>query len=207
MRDKRAKDTVKALKAIYERKKEHKILELPDRMEVDHGGEFKGEFKQYMDDKEIFVRYAEPQRSRQQAVVESRNGTVARALMRRMLAEEMLTDKQDTKWVNYLEPTVRFLNERLVNRDPHKELEPEDVRDKAVKKADAKTSVPPKYKKLDKYSAELLNIGDRVRYLLDKPKNYTTEKRESGTFWERDIRWSKKVSDIEDVMLIVRGAL
>ena len=55
--------------------------------------------------------------------------------------------------------------------------------------------------KLDKYNSELLQVGQKVRYLLDKPIDYTTNKRLIGGFRQGDTKWSKVVK-IEELKLI-----
>ena len=49
-----------AIEKIYNRPVAERILEKPERIEVDDGSEFKGVFKKYCDDNKIFIRYAEP---------------------------------------------------------------------------------------------------------------------------------------------------
>ena len=64
-----------SLKTIYARK----IIKLPLRLEVDDGSEFKGEFKKHFQRVlKIITKMAH--RSRQQSVVESKNGVIGEVL-------------------------------------------------------------------------------------------------------------------------------
>lgn len=175
-----------AIEKIYNKPIQTRILEKPQRIEVDFGSEFKGAFKTYCDDNNIFIRYAEPFRSRQQALVESRNGAIAKPLLRRMLAEEMITGKPVTKWLKYLPKVIEFLNERYKLSDTE-----------ITKLQNKKDS----FLKLDKFNSNLLEVGQKVRYLLDKPQDYLTNKRLHGDFRTGDVKWSKAVK-IEKLKLI-----
>ena len=175
-----------AIEKIYNKPEKDRILEKPERLEVDDGSEFKGAFKKYCDDNKIYIRYAEPYRSRQQALAESRNGAISKPLLRRMLAEELLTKKTDTKWIKYLPQVLTFLNERY------------KISDAEITKLQEKNN---SFLKLDKYNSELLQVGQKVRYLLDKPIDYTTNKKLIGGFRQGDTKWSKVVK-IEELKLI-----
>jgi hypothetical protein len=175
-----------AIEKIYNRPVAERILEKPERIEVDDGSEFKGAFKKYCDDNKIFIRYAEPYRSRQQALAESRNGAISKPLLRRMLAEELLTKKTDTKWIKYLPQVIKFLNDRYKLTDAE-----------ITKLQNKKDS----FLKLDKFNSDLLQVGQKVRYLLDKPQDYITNKKLIGGFRQGDVKYSKVVK-IEELKLI-----
>jgi hypothetical protein len=175
-----------AIEKIYNRPVAERILEKPQRLEVDDGSEFKSSFKKYCDDNKIFIRYAEPYRSRQQALAESRNGAISKPLLRRMLAEELLTKKTDTKWIKYLPQVIKFLNERYKLTDAE-----------ITKLQNKKDS----FLKLDKFNSDLLQVGQKVRYLLDKPQDYITNKKLIGGFRQGDVKYSKAVK-IEELKLI-----
>ena len=49
------------------------ILDIPTNINCDAGTEFHGETKKYFDDFNINVKYADPNRHRQQGIVESAN--------------------------------------------------------------------------------------------------------------------------------------
>ena len=90
MKDKKALTTLNAIKKIYDRG----IIKIPEiSLEVDAGSEFKNIFSKYFKDKSINIRIAQTGRSRQQGLVESRNGSIANILLKRMVAEELLLKK------------------------------------------------------------------------------------------------------------------
>ena len=181
-----SKAVAEALAKIYTRPVKTRILNIPQRIEVDSGAEFKGAFKTYCETKKIFIRTAEPFRSRQQAFAEARNGAISKPLLRRMLAAELLTNKPDLKWVQYLPTVLNFLNKRFKRTD----------RQILKLQKDNDVLLP-----VDKFNAELLEVGQKVRYLLDKPIDHTTKKRLHGTFRQGDVRWSKPET-IEELKLI-----
>ena len=186
LKTKSSKAVSEALAKMYSRPIKSRILSVPQRIEVDAGAEFKGAFKTYCESKKIFIRYAEPFRSRQQALAEARNGALSKPLLRRMLAAELITKKPDTKWVNYLPTVLTFLNKRFKRTDAQiTKLQKEN----------------DKLMEVDAFNSVLLEVGQKVRYLLDKPIDYTTNKRLHGTFRQGDVRWSKPVT-IEEVKLI-----
>ena len=79
MKDKKALTTLNAIKKIYDRG----IIKIPEiSLEVDSGSEFKGVFSKYFKDKSINIRVAQTGRSRQQGLVESRNGSIANILLK-----------------------------------------------------------------------------------------------------------------------------
>lgn len=172
MKNKSSLDTLKAIQSIYKRK----ILKLPqEQMQVDSGSEFKGEFKKFFEDKGVFVRYAQTGRSRQQALVESRNYAIAKPLLMRMTAQELITGETSREWLFYLPSVVKFLNKRY----------------KVVYKKPTEKEVFADFK-CDGQSCNLLKVGDEVRYQLDKPINVVDKKRLIGKFRSGDIRWSLK---------------
>ena len=175
IKDKLSDTVLAACQKIYKRK----ILSIPKHIQVDSGSEFKGQFKAYFDNQDIPIRTSEPDRSRQQALVESRNGSIAKPLMRRMLAQELITNKPSREWVKYLPKVLKFLNERF-----------------EIKNAPAVIKEQP----LDDYNAHLIEVGTTVRYLLDKPRDMLTNKKLIGTFRHGDIRWSKPVK-IEELII------
>jgi transposase InsO family protein len=175
IKDKNTNTVLEALLKIYKRN----ILSEPKQMQVDSGTEFKGEFQKYFNNKKIPLRVSEPNRSRQQALVESRNGSIAKPLMRRMLAQEILTDKPSNEWVAYLSTVITFLNERFENKIPFKE----------------------NFNYIgDKYNSDIIPLNTQVRYLLDKPRDYLTNKKLIGNFRHGDIKWSKPTLITETII-------
>ena len=69
LKDKIASSVVKAFKKIYNRD----ILDIPKNANFDAGTELHGETKKCFDDLNVNVRYADPNRHRQQGIAESAN--------------------------------------------------------------------------------------------------------------------------------------
>lgn len=188
LKDKSAKSVLEAIKRIYKRG----IIKEPAlSIEVDNGSEFKKEFKKYFDDKDIYIRVAQTGRSRQQGLVENRNGVIAKTLMRRMVAQELLTNIKSVEWIDYLPKLIELMNKSYY-------LKPIKLSAKKIM-ADTLQSYNKKGKE------EIIDIipeGTIVRYQLDKPENPLTGKREHGGFREGDIRWSRNTHKILRYQLI-----
>ena len=184
MSDRTAKDALTAIKAIYKRG----ILKMPETsIQVDDGSEFKGVFKQYFESNNVYVRVAQSGRSRQQGLVENRNGLIAKTLLRRMTAEELLTKEKSVEWVHYLPKLIDFMNKDYYMKKVF--LSPEEIM------ADTKTSTKGK-------NNDIMEAGTEVRVQLDKPIVSLTGKRAYGGFREGDVKWSMKPSEITRVQLI-----
>jgi hypothetical protein len=181
LKDKTSATVAKAVKQFYSDKTNP--FKLPKTIEVDAGTEFQGDFAKYFKDKGVDFRVAQAGRSRQQALVESRNSVIARAVMRNMILSELQTGEESRDWVDYLKDLLVLLNKHY-HRDPvkltHKEITA-DVRAK------------PK--------TELLEVGTKVRVELDKPIDLMGN-RQTGSFREGDIRWSLNPSSVERLQLI-----
>jgi hypothetical protein len=182
MKEKKASDALDAIKRIYKRG----ILKTPVlSIQVDNGSEFKGVFAKFFRDKDVYVRVAQTGRSRQQGLVENRNGLIGRTLMRRMVAEELLTKEKAVEWVDYTDNLIRLMNESYY-------LKP-------IKLSGAKEMADPL---IDTKSKELLEVGQKVRYQLDKPADILDSKRLYGGFREGDARWSITPVTIERIQVI-----
>ena len=166
-----AKTVRDALKKIYARK----IIKQPIRLEVDDGSEFKGEFKKYFQ-KILTIITKVAHRSRQQAVVESKNGVIGEVLNTAMLGDEVNNDATSKKWVYLLKDMVKILNEQY-GREP-------------------KITSPEAAERTINFTKDILPEGTKVRIQLDKPLNYVDGKPEIGSFRKGDVRWSKKVGVI-----------
>ena len=172
-----AEDVVKAFKAIFKRK----ALPPPSLlMQVDPGSEFKNKITQdyFENELKIGYRFGKVGRSRQQAVVEAKNKVIAKALFMRMTANELETGEKDTDWVEFLPKLIQELN-KVVKSQP-KKPEPEE----------------PILKK----DVILLEEGQNVRVILDKPKEVTGVKL-AGGFRATDTRWDAPVKKITNVII------
>jgi len=106
LKTKSAEAVIQAFKKIYSRG----ILNIPLKIQVDSGSEFKGKTAKYFEENNICVRTAEPNRHRQQAVVERRNGMISRPLMERQTAQELITGERDKQWVEDLPEIIEKIN-------------------------------------------------------------------------------------------------
>lgn len=165
-------------KNIYERK----ILKYPKKIQIDAGTEFKGILKNYFSDNGISIRVAKIGRHRQQALVERKNQTIARALFKRMHAEELLTDEPSKKWVKFLPYLIRALNKKTKKKLKIKKI----ISDDPVCEGD---------------SCKLLEQGTHVRVMLDKPISVAKGSKLYGSFRSTDIRWDPKIRIIKEIIL------
>jgi hypothetical protein len=186
-----AKTIVEAFKKIYKRT----YVKMPkQRIELDSGVEFNNKLVQdYFSKNNVEIRYAKAQRSRQQAIVERKNFSIAKMLFFRMTAQELLHaeySKNDKKrditsreWVNELPDVVKMLNKKIGK----------------FKKPDMETlqELPIKG---DKMNHQLLEEGQKVRVKLDKPQEVTGVKY-SGRFRATDIKYKPEIRIIKHIIL------
>lgn len=177
LKTKMASEVAEAFKKIYKRG----ILKVPARIRMDDGKEFKGKVKKLFDSMNVFVLYAKPGRHRQLAVVEATNKYLAKALLRRMIAQELLTGQPSREWVKILPKIIKLLNSIRV-REPPKPPGPTDFA-------------------CEKESCDIIPIGTRVRALLDNPIDIVTGKRLHGRFRVSDIRWDPEIRWVKDFLI------
>ena len=151
-------------------------------LQCDSGTEFQGAFKTYLKEQGITQRIGLVGRSRMQSFAESRNKTIGQALFHRMTAQEILTEQQSNQWLNRLPIVIRAINEYQKEKNSKKKMKEE----------------PP-------YISEdtiMLSVGTPVRVMLDKPiSNLTNSEKLHGTFRATDIRWSRGISKITNVII------
>ena len=167
-----------ALAKIYKRK----ILSPPIVITCDQGVEFKSEFKKYCNKNNIFVRYGKKYRHRQTALAEKANARISRPLFKRMLEEEVLTEKTSRQWVSQLPKVVKQLNEER-----------------------KKIKLDPESDTYDCHGddCDLLEQGTKVRVILDAPVDFVTEDRQHGyAFRHTDTRWSKTKHTITKTFIL-----
>ena len=96
-----------------------RILSKPIAMQTDDGAEFTGgEARKYFKESGIGLRVGKPGRSRQQAMVETRNGMINRFITARQNEEEGVTGEYATSWVGDISLIVHLLNEDLGRSPP-----------------------------------------------------------------------------------------
>lgn len=175
-----SKSVLEAIKKIYKRP----YVKMPkSRLEVDAGKEFQGEFKKYFNDKNVEIRVAKTGRSRQQALVERKNFSIAKMLFFRMAAQELTTEEPSKEWVDDLPEVVKLLNARIGKFKPPKIEDLQDLKDKG-----------------DKLNHELLEQNQKVRVMLDKPQEITGQ-RLAGKFRATDIRYNKEIRTIKHLIM------
>jgi len=176
LKSKKSEEVHTAFKKIYKRN----ILNMPEYIKLDSGTEFQKDVKKWLLQNKVAVKYGKPGRSRQLAVVERTNQYIARNLFKRMQAQEILTGRKSVEWIDDLKRLIELINEKR-KRDPPK------VKYDAVCSGD---------------SCNLLEIGTRVRPILDKPKDYLTGQRLHGKFRITDIRFDPIIRVIKNIMLL-----
>ena len=120
-------------------------------------------------------------RSRQQSVVESRNGLIGRLLNQRMLHQEVLLGEDSTEWIHFLPKVIQVINEYYTQ--PAKDV---DVHEPIRGTGD---------------TLKILPVGTKVRTQLDKPKGFIRGDRLHGHFREGDIHWDPPIKTISQVYL------
>lgn len=179
LKNKETSDVLKAFKAIYKRK----YLNLPsDFLQVDSGTEFKGQVKKYFNDNNVIIRVGRTGRHKQQAVVETYNGFIAKALLSKMADEEQRTRRENRKWVKFLPIVISVINE-------YQRKEPS---------IESMLGDPICYKKTG--YCELLPVGTKVRVILEQPLNIA-DKRLTGKFRTGDRRWENETRTVDNVLL------
>lgn len=173
LKTKSSKAVLNALKNMYKRK----ILEKPyNKINVDSGSEFKGEFSKFFTDDGVDVVVALPNRHRQVALVETRNKAIGDYLLKRMVAQELKTGELSTEWIEWLPKLIKRLNKR------YKVLNPGPI-DSFDMTCSGK-------------NCHLLDVGDSVRYALDRPIDVVTGKPIDSKFRSADVRYSLKPAKI-----------
>ena len=178
LKEKDSLSVAKAFKKIYDRD----ILNIPEQIELDDGKEFKGEVKQFFEEHNCRIRYALPNRHRQQGLVERKNQTLGTIIHRIQTYKELDRNngKLNREWIKLLPDIVREMNEHL----------PKPLTD-----AISETPISNDYNK------KLLEIGQDVRIQLDHPIG-TNNKRLYGEFRSTDMRWTPKIYKITQVLLV-----
>lgn len=170
-------DVLKAFKTIYSRN----YLDLPFVITLDRGSEFTQQpVKDYFKNNKVYIKYALPGRSRQLSNVERMNQTIGTILLKRQANQELITGEQDKQWVSDIKELIDYLNDNK-KKPLKKEISPDPI--------------------VDDYTGKLLTIGQKVRILLDKPIDTVKGNRLYGNFRSSDIRWSKEIYKISQVLL------
>ena len=176
-------ETLKALKIIFKRV----ILKMPKyKIQTDSGPEFKKDFRKYLNDKGVIVRYGKAGRSRSQAFVESRNKELAKCLFMLMTSKELLTSQINKEWTSYLPHVVKYLNRnmkksRILSEQLSSNKETQEI------KIDDETII--------------LDVGTKVRVMLDKPRSVLMKQLSGYHFRATDIRYDPQIRTITKMIL------
>lgn len=171
-------EILKLIKQIYSK---NKSLKLPEVLQCDNGGEFKGVFKKYFDNNNVRIRYGQVGRHKNQAMAESRNFTIGKILFQYMTTVESVTGQPNLDWVEVLPIVLSEIN-KLV---------------KPKKQPDYNNEIPY----MNKEDLEILDIGQKVRIKLDVPKEYVNDNKLHGNFRAGDIRWSPEFHKITNILM------
>ncbi len=176
LKTKNSSEVLKAFKKIYNRN----ILSIPEFIYTDAGSEFKGTVKKYFENNNVEVKYAKPGRHRQMSVVERTNQYLGKIIFMRMQAQEILTGEPSYEWIEDLPKYIKAINKR-------RKIIPNKPTDDVLCSGD---------------SCNILDIGTKVRAVLDTPTDYLTEKRLHGKFRVSDIKWNPEIKIIKDILLL-----
>jgi hypothetical protein len=164
---------VLAYKNILKRKK----LKLPILVMSDNGSEFKGYFKTYLNENNVGHQITS--RHRQLSPVDRVCAILGKYLNKVMLSEEMKTGKINASaWKLRLFKLVEIINNSV--------KEPVDIEN-------VKLDVMGK--------GDILDIDTKVRLSLEHPKRYIDNKKLLGNFRAGDIRWSKEIYTIHQIIM------
>jgi hypothetical protein len=190
--DKTSAGVARALAKIFNRN----VIKLPKVMECDPGSEFKGDCRRYLNDNNCRIRYGLTNRHDSQALVERKNQLLGTLLYRGMTEEELRTNKESRRWLQYLPTALEVINKNLP-KPLTEEIYPNVV--------------------ATKQTQEIYPEGTMVRLKLDYPigvveiehtaksknkKNATANHEKlSGTFRDSDIRWTREAYPITHILL------
>ena len=170
--------TLKAFTVIYERG----ILLIPDVLQADAGSEFKGIAQDALfKDEQTRIKYALPNRHRQQSFVERKNKEIGSTIIKFQTAQELQSHKVVKGWVKHLPDLIKAINERASERNSAPKLTNEVL--------------------CTKYSADLIPLHTHVRAVLDFPINPATKARIGNIFRAGDLRWGEDDRTVEKIIL------
>ena len=176
LKDRNAGTVVKAFMKIFERK----IIIKPKVITTDAGCEFKASCTKYFKDNKIHHIIAPTGRHRMVALVERKNQIIGTILHQIMAQQELTLGRVNKTWVKYLKDLINEINKNLPT--PLKEAK----------------SIDPVHTKNNEV---ILPIDTKVRVKLDVPLDVATGKRLIGTFRASDVKWSKDIKEVKQIIL------
>lgn len=165
------------------------------RIEVDNGAEFKKEFKELVNERNIHYVVKKPYRHRSQAMIEGYvNKNLSKLLNNRMLADELHTGEQSINWVDDMDDAIKLMN-MTIDRSKKKPV----YSYRATQRANASQNGRCPVCSGD--ACHILPVGTTVRIQLDEPRSVITNKILHGKFKTGDLRWENKPHKITQISL------
>lgn len=177
------KQIIDKLEDIYNKSK---YLKYPFKIQADN--QFENHlFKEWCDSHNILLSIGEPYRSRQQAHVERLNETLGEKIFKNQLRKEIETNKTSKEWVKYLPTIIKELNEKRLK-----------YVDEDLNNINKMKEKPPKVSDNDYY----IPLGSICRLKLEHPIDYVNEKVLPGNFRKVDVKWTRKIYKVIDLMIV-----
>jgi hypothetical protein len=174
-------EVLSAFKTIYSRDN----LDIPKALlQIDKGSEFNGPVAKYFSNNKVMIRRGQTGRHRQQANVESFNGIIARAIFYALHTEELKTGEKATEWTDNLPKIIKIINKHVKVEKKKEKSKPADTDIRCTGQA-----------------CILLNKGQKVRKILDEPKDPGTQTKLAGKFRKTDTRWENQIRTIDAIIL------
>jgi hypothetical protein len=176
LKERTSEAILKGFKELYS----HGILKKPKlQLEVDPGKEFNElEHDDYF--KGVHIRRGLTNRHRQQSLVEFKNQIIGKLIHQLQAIDELETGKINTSWVEELPLIIKEINEIYVKPVNTQLYDGVFISNK---------------------NKVILPEGTRVRRQLDYPIDAATNKRIYSKFRASDIRWSKEIYKIKEILL------
>lgn len=169
-----AKTIITAFKKIYQRK----IVKPTSNMTVDSGSEFKGDVGKYLESIGINVKTAMVGRHRQVGIVERKNQIIGSIIHRIHKMVEKLTGRPTTQWVNLLPKIIEQINIQA-----------------------KKTKKPKQTDDFTFPNEDTLMQGEKIRVILEEPRDQLTKQRLNGKFRSSDFRWDSIIRTVTEVII------
>jgi hypothetical protein len=166
-------------------------LKKPRVLETDPGTEFKGDVTKWLKDNDIEHKIGRTNRHRQVALAEFLNYIIGKAVGKRQNAEELLSGEVSKQWVDDLPKIIAYYNwyekKKKYGTTTEKQIE---------KKLTTTRTIQCKGE-----SCHLLEMGTKVRVILDQPLNIPDDSKLYGKFRAGDLRWDRTPRTIEKLSL------
>lgn len=182
LKNKEPKTILQAMKTMFKR---GYIKKPYASVTTDAGTEFKGVFKDWLNEENIIHKIGLPGRHKQNANVESLNRILGRFINGYMNSIEIKTNKTYREWTEIL-----IILRRKINSIRKKKL-PSNPR--TYEYSTPKLDSEPKFK-----------VGNMVHRMLDKPRNAINEQ-QSGSFREGDFKYDLVPRKIKKLLYYPEG--